>query len=41
MIELLQSLCKTLMKKELFAMNEPSTWFLEMQSTPLEKKERK
>ena len=29
------------MKKELFAKNEPSTWFLEMQSTPLEKKERK
>ena len=29
------------MKKELFAMNEPSTWFLEMQSTPREKKERK
>ena len=39
--ELLQSLCKTLMKEELFAMNEPRTWFPEIQSTPGEKKEMK
>ena len=38
--ELLQSLCKTLMKEELFAMNEPRTWFPEIQSTPGEKKEK-
>ena len=38
--ELLQSLCKTLMKEELFAIYEPRTWFPEIQSTPGEKKEK-